>query len=104
MPFGVENLNQVITKLVKEELKYEDTILIGDNSSGKSELLRRLINELRKSQSVYFIDAVNRNFSVQAVSRTEKVPQLFAEQLVPKTEEERVKICSKIYPVLVLTG
>ncbi|MBO5353879.1 MAG: hypothetical protein J6A77_11335 [Lachnospiraceae bacterium] len=32
------------------------------------------------------------------------VVQLFAEQLVPKTEEERVKICSKIYPVLVLAG
>ncbi|MBO5353878.1 MAG: ATP-binding protein [Lachnospiraceae bacterium] len=92
MTFGVENLNQVITKMIKEELKYEDTILIGDNSSGKSELLRRLINELRKSQSVYFIDAVNRNFSVQAVSRTEKVP-VYTEYIInTRLNEEHFNI------------
>ena len=92
MPFGVENLNQVITKLVKEELKYEDTILIGDNSSGKSELLRRVIPELGKSHNVYFIDAVNRNFSVQAISRTEKVPIYTEYILNTRLQEEYFNI------------
>lgn len=32
------------------------------------------------------------------------VVQLFAEQLLLKTEEERIKICSTIYPILVLAG
>ena len=74
MTFGVEVIRQVVNKIVRKELRYEDVIVIGDNSSGKSELLRKLIIELDKSQNVYFIDAVNRNFSVKDISRTGKIP------------------------------
>lgn len=92
MAFGAENLKQVINKIIKEELRYEDTILIGDNSSGKSELLRKLVCELRRFQKVYFIDAVNRNFSVQAVSRTEKIP-VYTEHIInTRLDEEHFNI------------
>lgn len=74
MTFGVEMITQIVEKIVNQELRYEDTILIGDNSSGKSELLRRLISALGLSPEVYFIDAVNRSFSVKDVSRTRTVP------------------------------
>ena len=75
-----------------EELKYKDTIIIGDNSSGKSELLRKLIYELRKFQNVYFIDAVNRNFSVQAISRTAKLP-IYTEHIInTRLDEEHFNI------------
>jgi hypothetical protein len=75
MKFGVENPAQIEKKIINKDLKYSDTIVIGDNSSGKSELLFRLINQLNKSEPVYFIDAVNRNFSVKEISRTEKIPK-----------------------------
>lgn len=74
MTFGVKAITQIVQKIVSKELRHEDTILIGDNSSGKSELLRRLVLELNKTTQVYFIDAVNRNFSMKDVSRTEKIP------------------------------
>lgn len=74
MIFGAEMITQVIQKIISKELRYEDSIVIGDNSSGKSELLRRLVLELIKTEEVYFIDAVNRNFSVKDISRTKEIP------------------------------
>lgn len=74
MVFGAEMISQVVQKIISKELRYEDSIVIGDNSSGKSELLRRLVLELIKTGQVYFIDAVNRNFSVKDISRTKEIP------------------------------
>ena len=74
MIFGAEMITQVIQKIISKELRYEDSIVIGDNSSGKSELLRRLVLKLIKTEEVYFIDAVNRNFSVKDISRTKEIP------------------------------
>ena len=74
MTFGVTMIMQVVQEIISKELRYEDSIVIGDNSSGKSELLRRLVLELIKTEEVYFIDAVNRNFSVKDISRTRDVP------------------------------
>lgn len=92
MPFGEENLNTVVARLIKEELKYSDTILVGDNSSGKSELLRRFTNEMLKNKNVYFIDAVNRNFSVQAISKTERLP-VYKEYIIKtRLDEEHFNI------------
>ena len=59
MTFGVTMIMQVVQEIISKELRYEDSIVIGDNSSGKSELLRRLVLELIKTEEVYFIDAVN---------------------------------------------
>lgn len=44
--------------------KYEDKnwIIIGDNSSGKSELLRKIVNKMKPN--VYYIDSVNRYFNI----------------------------------------
>ena len=36
-------------------------ILVGDNSSGKSEILQKVIKR-EKNKTVYFIDSVNRRF------------------------------------------
>ena len=74
MTFGVTMIMQVVQEIISKELRYEDSIVIGDNSSGKSELLRRLVLELIKTEEVYFIDAVNRNFSVKDISRTRDIP------------------------------
>ena len=68
MQFGMDSLNNISRKIVDRDLKYADTIIIGDNSSGKSRLLRMLVEKAGDTDSVYFIDAVNRGFDVTKVT------------------------------------
>lgn len=99
MVFGAEMISQVVQKIISKELRYEDSIVIGDNSSGKSELLRRLVLELIKTGQVIDMDGKIPNYEYNNL-----VVQLFAMQIEAKTIEERLKICSSIYPILVLAG
>lgn len=61
---------QVIDRLTEilltEKLEYKDTIIIGDNSSGKSDVLKQLIGRDKK-ELFYFVDAVNRYFNVSQI-------------------------------------
>lgn len=59
----IENLAD---KIWNGQLKYQNTILIGDNSIGKSDLLRKLLKR-EKNDGIYFLDAVNRRFLVERV-------------------------------------
>ena len=34
MQFGMDSLNNISQKIIDRELKYADTIILGDNSSG----------------------------------------------------------------------
>lgn len=45
--------------------KNKNWIIIGDNSSGKSELLKNIIEEIK--EQVYFIDSVNRYFDINII-------------------------------------
>ena len=68
-------------KLIKGTVEYvlknleNNYILIGENTSGKSELLfsimRRMI-ENSKIDQIYFIDSVNRSFHLDAISSFQK--------------------------------
>lgn len=75
MKFGLEQMNEIIEKLIEEKLPYPDSVVVGDNSSGKSLLLRLFIEKMKDNDEVYFIDAVNRGFDVKKVSKTEKKPE-----------------------------
>lgn len=75
MKSGMNYLNEIVEMLQKKNLKYSDAIIIGDNSSGKSLLLKMLIEKLEKNDSMYFIDAVNRGFDVGMVVKEEKKPE-----------------------------
>lgn len=61
------NMIKKVTSLIcdnqKEGYSY---ILVGDNSSGKSEILQKVIKK-EKSKAVYFIDSVNRTFKISDV-------------------------------------
>lgn len=72
MKFGMEQIDEVIDKIVLEEMPHNNCVVIGDNSSGKSLLLKRLINKIKSKDAVYFIDAVNRGFDVKKVPKTNK--------------------------------
>jgi hypothetical protein len=45
MKFGLERINEITEKMVKKELPYIDNIVIGENSSGKSLLLKKFIEK-----------------------------------------------------------
>ncbi len=74
MKFGLETMNHIIDKISNEELPYLDSIVIGDNSSGKTLLLKLFIEKIKNDKAVYFIDAVNRGFDVKKVSKINKKP------------------------------
>lgn len=87
MKFGLDQMNDIIEKLVDEKLIYPNSVVVGDNSSGKSLLLRKFIEMTKSNREVYFIDAVNRSFDVKKVSKTEKKPEYKSTILETRMEE-----------------
>lgn len=75
MKFGMNSLNEIVDMLQQKNLKYVDTVIIGDNASGKSLLLKMLIEKFGKVDAMYFIDAVNRGFDAGMVVKEEKKPE-----------------------------
>lgn len=75
MRFGLDRMEHIIDKIFKEELLYENCVVIGDNSSGKTLLLKLFIDKIRDGSAVYFIDAVNRGFDVKRISETAEKPE-----------------------------
>ena len=63
-------INELVEMIRENGLPYESTIVIGDNSSGKSELLKRLLLE-EGPESWYLIDSVNRGFTAGQIFKME---------------------------------
>lgn len=74
MKYGMEQMNEIVDKIMAEELPYSDHVIIGDNSSGKSLLLKKFI-EQTGGRDIYFIDAVNRGFDASRISYTARKPE-----------------------------
>lgn len=53
-------LSVITNKIHNSEFNYKNSVIVGDNSSGKSEILKLLVR--LSLDEYYFIDAVNRNF------------------------------------------
>ena len=61
------NMIKKVTNIICDNQKENNNyILVGDNSSGKSEILQSVI-EREKDGAIYFIDSVNRTFKVNDV-------------------------------------
>lgn len=75
MKSGPEMMRHLIDKILEDELPYRDSVVIGDNSSGKTMLLKLLVENVKGNSPVYFIDAVNRGFDVKKISRTDRKPE-----------------------------
>ena len=67
MKFGQERMNLIIDKLFAGALPYLDSVIIGDNSSGKTMLLKLFIEKIKSDGAVYFIDTVNRGFDLRQI-------------------------------------
>lgn len=68
MRFGREQIADIGKKISAQELNHTDSVVVGDNSSGKSLLLKEFVKSVYSDgRNVYFIDAVNRGFNVKEV-------------------------------------
>lgn len=92
MRFGLEAIEHVIDKIFEEELPYVDNIIIGDNSSGKTLLLKKFIEKVKRNQEAYFIDAVNRGFDVKKITKTGKKPEYKRTILETRLREENFNL------------
>lgn len=88
MKFGLVGMNNIIEKIVAGELSYKDNIIIGDNSSGKTLLIKLFIERAINHYPVYFIDAVNRGFDVKKVSKADKKIKYNEKILKTRLEEK----------------
>lgn len=75
MKFGLEKISDIVEKIYEEELTYGDSVIIGDNSSGKTLLLKLFIELAGSHENIYFIDAVNRGFDVKKISKIREKPE-----------------------------
>lgn len=75
MQFGEDSLNNISEKILCRKLRHADTVIIRDNSSGKSLLLKLLLQKVGETDGIYFIDAVNRSFDVSKVIKDDKKPE-----------------------------
>ena len=55
----------IVDKINMAKLSHKNSIIIGDNSSGKSEILKKLVNI--NNSRYYFIDTINRTFDVEKI-------------------------------------
>ena len=67
MESGMGQITKIVKAIRSKQLPYTYTVLIGDNSSGKSLLLKLFIESITEWYTVYFIDAVNRGFDVKKI-------------------------------------
>ena len=76
-------LNELIKIVQGDKLSYDSTIVIGNNSSGKSELLKKLLTEAG-FENWYLIDSVNRGFCVEQIFKMdgEALKLQFSEKIV----------------------
>lgn len=79
----IEEITDVICKNAEAGKSY---VLVGDNSSGKSDVLRSVV-ERKGKEKIYFIDAVNRTFDV---SRVEMVGRSY--ENIKRAGERRRKL------------
>ncbi len=68
-------LMEIKNKILNKKLKHKNTIIVGDNSSGKSEVLKELLTE--QQSGYYFIDCVNRTFNYEKASKEDDLKETY---------------------------
>ena len=91
MKFGLEQMNDIISRIAAETLPYSDSVIVGDNSSGKSLLLKKFIQVQKAQNAIYFIDAVNRGLDVIKISKS-KSPQYHPAILETRLDERHFNV------------
>lgn len=92
MRFGQETMEHLIEKIYEEKLSYIDSVIIGDNSSGKTLLLKLFIEKVKADRAIYFIDAVNRGFDVIKISKADSKPEYKKTILETRLQEQNFNL------------
>lgn len=87
-----ERIEEAVKMIEKKELSYADVIIMGDNSSGKSFLLKRLVQNIIKIDDIYYIDAVNRGFVVMDIPKHSDIPQFRRQMIETRIQENYFNI------------
>ena len=97
----MHNINQLVNLIYKKrfekqycEMKYDDYIIVGDNMSGKSELIRELENKIE--DQLFFIDTVNRTIgTTDPIGEFDKITSV-KEIVEERFRDERFNISDSI--------
>lgn len=90
MKFCQSVVNNATKVLIQKKMKHTHTILIGENASGKSAVIKKYIIEmLDRGEEIYYIDSVNRYFDVSKVSTPYSQIQNSSNVDVVKTRVEK---------------
>lgn len=64
-----ESIQVTERKIISKLKQRNNIVIIGDNSTGKSDILKRIVHTyMHEDKEVFFIDAVNRKFDVSKVT------------------------------------
>lgn len=64
-------IERIAEKLIENtSYKYQNTVIVGNNSAGKSDLLNRILE--KKADDIYFIDAINRKVNTGIITDNTK--------------------------------
>lgn len=66
MKFYQDMIDEAVELLNGNKLPYANSIIIGDNASGKSVILKNIL--IKNEKLIYFIDAINRTFNIKKVN------------------------------------
>lgn len=83
-------LMEIKNKILNKELKYSNTIIVGDNSSGKSEILKELL--INQEKEYYFIDCVNRIFNYEKASKADELEETYKSVLRNRLNEKNFNL------------
>lgn len=84
-----QNMIKILAdKIWNGQLTHKDTILIGDNSIGKSDLLQELIKR-DQDGGIYFLDVVNRRFLVERVEFEKKKKDIVYNKRILETRSDK---------------
>lgn len=62
----LDTVNEISDTILKGTRERKNYVIVGDNSSGKSDVLREVIRKDLK-RTIYFIDSVNRTYDISKV-------------------------------------
>lgn len=83
-------LIDISNKIINNQFIYENSIIIGDNSSGKSEILKKILEE--SIEGYYFIDSINRSFDYEKVGKENNFEDTYLNILNKRLEEDKFNL------------
>lgn len=83
-------LIEISNKIIKNQFIHSNSVIIGDNSAGKSELLKKILEQ--NIDGYYFIDSVNRSFDYEKIAIEDNFENTYSNVLKTRLEENKFNL------------